>query len=466
MITLPPVLDPVLQELAQHGRPRIVGGCVRDALLGHPSDDIDIEVGGIDFDGLESLLKPFGATDVVGRSFGTIKLHRSGEQFDFSLPRRESKTGAGHRGFKVNPDPYLSDAEAAARRDFTVNAMAWDPVAGELIDPLGGREDMANRVLRHCGPAFREDPLRVLRGMQLAARFDFELAPETAELARSMQDDFGELPVERVWGEWDKWATRSIRPSRGLRVLQQTGWLAHFPEIAALVNTPQEPEWHPEGDVFEHTCHCLDALVKDLDWSAAPAEKRRRLMLAVLCHDLGKPSTTERVEKNGRLRWTSPGHAHAGIEPTRNLLARIGASPRLLPFIEPLVQYHLAHIDSGSTPPSASQIRRLARKLAPATLEELLTVMRADCRGRPPKDDPETLARLDQMAAKAEELAVKDAAPKPLLGGRDLIARGFEPGPQFGRVLAEAYEAQLAGEFDDEVTSQTWLDSHLKHTKN
>jgi tRNA nucleotidyltransferase (CCA-adding enzyme) len=206
----------------------------------------------------------------------------------------------------------------------------------------------------------------------------------------------------------------------------------------------------------------LDALAADPAWQEAATERRRLLMLAVLCHDLGKPITTERVKKRGQLRWTSPGHAHAGLEPTRTLLERIGASPRLLPFIEPLVQYHLVHIDYGRAAPTDSQLRRLSRKLAPATLTDLLTVMRADSRGRPPREDPDTLRQLDVIAARAAELAVQDAAPQPLLQGRHLIARGLAPGPRFKVILDAAYEAQLAGEFDDEVTSLAWLDSHLK----
>src|SRR5476651_2605496 len=220
---LPPEFLAVLDAVRRVGRPRLVGGCVRDWLLGLEPKDFDIEVPGVTFEELHRALVPFGATDVVGRSFGVIKLRLGGTEYDFSLPRRESKTGAGHRGFAVAPDPELGDAEAAARRDFTLNAIAWDPFTGTLIDPHGGERDLRARVLRHTGPAFSEDPLRVLRAMQLAARFDLTLAPETAVLCRSIADTFAELPVERVWGEWDKWATKAAKPSRGLAVLKDTG---------------------------------------------------------------------------------------------------------------------------------------------------------------------------------------------------------------------------------------------------
>src|SRR5277367_2384607 len=184
---LPGDLRAMLDSVRRIGRPRLVGGCVRDWLLGRPITNFDIEVGGVDFEGLRRALSPFGATDVVGRSFGVIKVRgEGGAEHDFSLPRRESKTGAGHRGFAVEPDPSLSDEDAAARRDFTVNAIALDPFTGALIDPFDGRADLKARILRHTGPAFTEDPLRVLRAFQLAARFDFTLEPGTASLCRGM----------------------------------------------------------------------------------------------------------------------------------------------------------------------------------------------------------------------------------------------------------------------------------------
>ena len=193
MLDLPTCLTPVLKAVRRIGRPRLVGGCVRDSLLGIPPGDWDVEVSGTDFDRLQAVLARFGGTDVVGRSFGTIKLRRDGRVYDFSLPRRESKTGSGHRGFKVTPEPSLSDSEAAARRDFTINSISWDPFNKELIDPHDGHADLRRRLLRHTSAAFSEDPLRVLRGMQFAARFDLRIAPETAAICRSLSDQFSQL---------------------------------------------------------------------------------------------------------------------------------------------------------------------------------------------------------------------------------------------------------------------------------
>lgn len=467
-MNLPSELIPVLAALRKVGRPRIVGGAVRDWLLGLEAKDLDIEVGGASFDDLSRVLAPMGSTDVVGRSFGVIKLRlASGTEYDIALPRRESKTGAGHRGFKVEPDPLLSDAEAAARRDFTVNAIAWDPLAETLIDPHGGQADLSARRLRHTGPAFIEDPLRVLRAMQLAARFDFTLDPTTAALCRSIAPTFAELPVERVWHEWEKWAEKSATPSRGLAVLAETGWLAHFPEIAALAGCPQEPEWHPEGDVFTHTGHCCDALARDPEWRESPPRRRRVLMFAVLLHDVGKPACTRQEEKpagSGRLRWTSPGHEAAGAGPAETFLQRIGAPLDHAPSITPLVANHMVHHHGGPEGLGPNAIRRLARRLQPATLADLAAVMRADARGRPPLDGSDSQPQIDRLLSRAAELDLADAAPRPILLGRHLIASGLKPGPDFKRLLDAAFEAQLDGAFADESSALIWLRNNLPNS--
>jgi tRNA nucleotidyltransferase (CCA-adding enzyme) len=459
--SLPGDLRAMLEAVRRVGRPRLVGGGVRDWLLGQPPKDFDVEVAGVDFEGLRRILSPFGPTDVVGRSFGVLKVRGSlGSVYDFSLPRRESKSGAGHRGFAVAPDPALSDREAAARRDFTVNAIAVDPFTGEVIDPFDGTRDLRARILRHTSAAFSEDPLRVLRAFQLAARLDFRLAPETAALCREIAPAYAELPLERIWGEWEKWALEAVHPSRGLEVLEETGWMRHFPEVAALRGTPQEPDWHPEGDVLTHTGHCLDALVALEAWKGSPPARRRLLSFAVLAHDFGKPSTTVRAEKRGALRWTSPGHESAGGPLADAFLRRIGAPLEVDRPVHALVVHHLAH-HHGQGDYTDAQVRRLARRLEPATIDDLAIVMTADALGRPPLPADDTLALIERLKARALQLALEARAPRPIILGRHLIALGRKPGPEFRPLLDAAFEAQLDGVFSDEAGGIGWVRQRL-----
>ncbi len=459
---IPPPLIAALQALrSAGGRPHLTGGCVRDWLLGLAPKDFDVEVFGMDYETLGRALAPFGPTDLVGRSFGVIKLRLEGSAYDFSLPRRESKTGAGHRGFAIAPDPHLTEAAAAARRDFTINAIAYDPLEDRLIDPHGGSADLKKKLLRHTSGAFAEDPLRVLRGMQLAARFDLTMVPETVALCRAIRDSFKELPIERVWAEWDKWATLSAKPSAALAVLKETKWLILFNEISALDEVPQDPEWHPEGDVLVHTGHCLDALVAQPAWRDGPAPTRRLLSFAVLAHDFGKATTTQQAERRGKLRWLSPGHEAAGGPLTETFLQRIGAPLDLVNYVRPLVVHHLAH-HHGQTEFQATTVRRLARKIAPATLAELIAVMMADHLGRPPLVAVDTIRRLEQMRALAHQLALEHSAPRPIVLGRHLIALGARPGPLFTPALAAAFESQLDGAFSDAAGGVEWLRNYLR----
>jgi len=426
---------------------------VRDRLLGEANKDFDIEVFGVDYDTLVKALRRWGRVDLVGRSFGVIKLTTAGGQtHDFSIPRRDAKIAPGHKGFEAAFDPSLTPREAASRRDFTINALLLDPRRGEVLDFFGGQEDLRRRILRHTSEAFTEDPLRVLRGMQFAARFDLRLARETAALCRRIKDSFHELAVERVREEWFKWAAKSRTPSAGLRVLEETGWLEHFPEVCALRGTPQDPEWHPEGDVLTHTGHCLDALVKLPAWQSADPESRVVYSFAVLAHDFAKPATTRRELRDGRWRIVSPGHEAAGGPVTESFLARLNAPLAIRQRVVPLVVNHLAHLQT----PTDRSVRRLARRLAPETIEALCLVMTADAFGRPPKPQvaPAGVTALLQLAG---ELKLRDAAPRPILQGRHLIQLGMKPGKDMGRLLDAAFEAQLDGLFSDSQGALSWV---------
>jgi len=455
-MNLPEELSQLLRQVPALARAYLVGGCVRDALLGIAHKDFDLEVYGTDYETLARQLGAHGRVDLVGKSFGVIKFTgRSGGQWDFSLPRRDSKTAAGHKGFAVEFQADIEPREAASRRDFTVNALMYDPRTGAVLDFFGGRADLEKRVLRHTSAAFVEDPLRVLRGMQFAARFELTPAPETVALCESIVGTFPELAVERVGMEWFKWAATAVQPSAGLRFLQATGWLRHFPEIAALAGTPQDAEWHPEGDVFTHTAHCCDALAALPEWRAADETTRRVLMFAVLAHDFAKPQTTHEAEREGRMRIVSPGHEEQGGPLAEAFLTRINSPNEIKERVVPLVTHHLAHLQASSD----RAVRRLANALKPATIAELCLVMIADQFGRPPKPQIVHEGVLG-LRARAEELQLRHDAPKPLLQGRHLIERGLPPGKHFGQLLAAAFEAQLEGKFTDMEGALAWLDKH------
>ena len=455
---LPEELARILADTPALRRALLVGGCVRDTLLGREVKDYDVECFGVSYDELAHDLKRHGRVDLVGKAFGVAKLTTgSGEEYDFAVPRRDSKTGIGHRGFTVECDGGITPEEAAARRDFTINAMFFDPREERLLDFFGGREDLRARCLRHTGPAFVEDPLRVLRGMQFAGRFELTATTDTLDLCRSIRHTHNELPFERVRDEWLKWASASVRPSLGIRFLEAAGWLDHYPELAALRGTEQDPVWHPEGDVLAHTLHCLDALAELEEWRAADRETRIVLMLAVLTHDIGKPEVTRREFKHDRECVVSPGHDEVGVELAEQFLRRLGVPNVYLRRVPPLVRCHMAHLQQ----PSQRAVRRLANRLHPATIQELCAVMCADHNGRPPLP-PETPTAVIGIREVARELDLQSRAPKPILQGQHLMQAGLKPGPAMGRLLQSAFEAQLEGEFVDLEGALKWAEGQFE----
>jgi len=418
-----------------------------------PGKDFDVEVFGVDYESLLNALSKWGRTDLVGRSFGVVKLATgSGHNYDFTVPRKDSKVAPGHKGFAVEFDPQITPKEAAARRDFTINSIMYDPRARQVIDFFGGVADLKDRVLRHTSAAFAEDPLRVLRGMQFAGRFGLSAAPETIALSRQIKSGYSELAVERVREEWLKWAQFSTVPSAGLRFLEASEWIDHFPEIKAMAGTPQEPEWHPEGDVFTHTCHCCDAMAHLETWRQADAESRIVYMLAILAHDFGKPATTRSEIKDGRMRIISPGHEETGAGLAETFLDRIRTPSAIRERVVSLVRNHLFH----SQEITDRAIRRLARRLEPENIHGLCVVLTADSMGRPPRPavEPENVKLL---LSRAHELELKQQAPRPLLLGRHLIEIGLQPGEQFGHILERAFDAQVEGAFGDLKGAFRWL---------
>ena len=425
---------------AERGRALVVGGWVRDRLRGVPSKDLDVEVFGIGLDRLPALLGTLGRVEAVGQSFPVYKLSGlGGSTIDVALPRRESKRGRGHKGFEVYGDPGMSIRDAAQRRDFTVNAIAWDPLTGAYEDPFDGRTDLAERRLRAVDPAtFGDDSLRVLRAVQFAARLDFTLDESTADLCRRIPLD--DLPAERIWGEVEKLLVQAERPSAGFALALDLGVVERvFPELRPLVGCEQEPEWHPEGDVWVHTLMVIDqarARNGDLDRPRLIA-----VMLGAVCHDLGKPATTAFID--GRIR--SPDHEQAGVEPTLALLDRLNIQSiggyDVRGQVVGLVAHHLkpgmfhkaANVGDGA-------FRRLAQKV---DLELLARLARADCFGRTGTFD---CSAMDWFIERARRLGVEHLPPAPLLLGRHVLALGLPPGPRVGEVLRAVYDKQLDGE--------------------
>jgi tRNA nucleotidyltransferase (CCA-adding enzyme) len=438
----PPVVHKIaLATRSAGGRALVVGGWIRDRLRGHSSKDADVEIFGIAQERLPSLLAPFGRVEPVGQSFPVYKVVSAddGSQIDVALPRRESKRGRGHKGFEVQGDPNMSIQEAARRRDFRINAIAWDPLTGEFEDPFDGRGDLDRRLLRAVDlTTFGDDSLRVLRAVQFAARFEFALDADTVALCRTIPLD--DLPAERVWGEIEKLLLIAHRPSIGLALALDLGVIDRLlPELKPMVGCPQEPEWHPEGDVWVHTLMVVDQARHrngDLD-----RPRLATVMLGAVCHDLGKPATTAFVD--GRIR--SLDHEQAGVEPTLHVLDRLNVHTvdgfDVRNQVVGLVAHHLkpgmyhkaANVGDGA-------FRRLALKV---DLELLARLARADCLGRTGNFD---CSAMDWFVARARALGVEHRAPEPLVRGRDLLALGMSPGPKVGDVLKQIYERQLDGE--------------------
>lgn len=425
------------------GRALLVGGCVRDMLMGGQAKDWDLEVYGLEPTKLRELLDGHGPVNVVGEAFTVYKL---GRDLDVSIPRRERKAGRGHRAFVIEGDPEMSIRDATRRRDFTINAILHDPITGELIDPFDGEKDIKARILRAVSvDTFAEDSLRVLRAAQFAARFEFEIEPGTVAVCQTI--DLTDLPAERIWGEMEKLLLSARRPSIGLDWLRKLGAIDQlFPEILGLIGMPQDPEWHPEGDVYVHTLLVTDRARELL--GGLPYAKQVAVMLAALAHDFGKPPTTAFIED----RWRSRGHEEAGAEPTEKFLDRLNVHTidgyDVRGQVIALVREHLKPGEFYKKHDEVSEgaFRRLARK---CELDLLYRVAKADSLGRNaewvPREKWYDAQAQEWFIQRAKELEVEKGAPAPILLGRHLLEMGLTPGPKMGEITREVYEMQLDG---------------------
>ena len=398
------------------GRAFLVGGWVRDALLGKSCRDYDVEVYDMAQDALVPILSKYGRTNLVGKAFGVIHLAMKGLSLDFSFPRTESKVGYGHRGFVVHTDEKLSFKEAALRRDFTINAMGMELPELTLCDPYGGIDDLKTHTLRHVGPAFAEDSLRILRGVQFASRFGCTLAPSTVELCRTLSLD--DLSVERLFEEFKKWLLKPGKPSLGLKAFLDIKLDEYFPEIHPFKNS-----WETLGTI-------LDNMAPLRDSSGLPeARVMEFAFAALLC-----------------------GSAETALK----FLERITNETHLLKVV-PLLLKAYQELDTAIVN-DAPSLRRLAVKLDGL---KLLCLLVRCTPGEFFADSAEGENFAEKLWNAASELNLMDAAPQPYLMGKMLMDMGVKPGKQMGEIIKKSFELQLDGKINNAEEAVAWAKSCL-----
>ena len=432
---------------SEGGRAFFVGGYVRDRLMGRETKDIDVEVYGIAPERLRALLAKRGRVYEKGASFGVLSLEHT--HLDIAMPRRESRTGAKHTDFDVSVDPFLSTKEASRRRDLTVNAMLMDICTGEIVDHWGGREDLRDGVLRHVDAStFPEDALRVFRVAQFAARFEMRVAQETIELCRGM--DVRDLTRERVYEETCKALLQAKQPSVFFAVLEAVGHLEEFfPEVAATRGVPQNPQYHPEGDVYRHTMLVLDQAALLRHRAVEPLF----FMFAALCHDLGKIDST-RIEEDGRI--TSHMHPVSGRPIAARQLRRLSDNARLLRYVDDMV---LNHMRPNAMAMCQSK-KKKTRLLFDACVcpEDLILLSRADASGKLGEPYDERLERflLERLRDWREVIA------QPMVTGRDLIEAGLTPDERFSAMLQRARALRFAGLSKERALAQVLAENRTR----
>ncbi len=416
------------------GTAYFVGGFVRDKLLGIENKDIDIEVHGIDVPTLRDILSSVGQTLEMGESFGIFSL--KGTDIDIALPRKEKATGRGHRDFEVSVDPFIGTKKAAARRDFTVNALMQDVLTGEIIDHFGGLFDLKNGILRHVSDeSFPEDPLRVLRLAQFAARFGFTVAQETAELCKTME--LSALSSERIEGELKKALLKAEKPSVFFQVLRQTESLDFwFPEIKALEGIPQNPVYHPEGDVWNHTMEVLDRAAAYRDSVSSPFA----FMLSALVHDLGKVTAT--AEINGVIHAYS--HEKEGTAPAKEFLQRITKEKSVISYCLNMMLLHMKPVASLKAGASVKSFNRMFDESVNPS--ELIYLALSDSGERVDGLMKELFGKLE---------VYEEIMSRPFVQGADLIEAGLSPDRSFSEILGFAHKLRLAGIDKENALKQT-----------
>jgi tRNA nucleotidyltransferase (CCA-adding enzyme) len=437
---------------AAGGLPLIVGGAVVDVIQGRTPKDFDIEVFGLGWDAIKKCFEDHPIKE-VGEAFGILTVNMDGVDIDINIPRTDNRVGKGHKGFHAALDPTMSPKEAARRRDFTINTLSFDPFTGEVVDEWGGLRDLDAGVLRATDPElFVQDPLRALRAMQLLARKAKSVDPATMDLIRSMVDEFDDLAPERVHEEWRKLLLKADKPSVGLNFLRESGWIVHFPELEALIGCGQHPEWHPEGDVWNHSLLVVDQAVwaSRLCYSEGiPEEWTEAFMFGALLHDVGKPSTTvfPKMVADGEFPeerlWTAYDHDRAGVPLGESFMRRLTNNKKLTQNVCAIIEEHMQPWNLFQGGAGLSAYKRLHNRLR---LDILGWMCRCDGCGKGAQHISDPALKHGPSEACWEWFDEIGPEPvKPILLGRHLLETGLKPGPEIGERLRKAYEVQLDG---------------------
>lgn len=436
------VIAAIIQE---GGNPFYVGGIVRDSFMGKKSKDVDIEVFGVAADFLFAAIQECESVKVAkitGVDFPVIKVTcNDGTDMDVSLPRREVKAGMGRTGFIVEADPSMDMSEAAERRDFAMNAIMEHCQTGQVFDFFNGIENIETGVIRAIGPRFVESPDRMIRAGRFAAQFGFRVGRNVVAMCQAMAaaGEFATIKPEQLRAEFTKIAM-SNAPSRAFRFFMEAGFGPFIPELHALIGCKQDPRWHPEGDVFEHTMLVVDEMVRVCEERGVSGEDRIVMIFGALCHDMGKPETTI-MHEDGAI--TSAGHAAAGVKHAETFVKRMGfATASMIERVCKIVKHHM---DGIGVTPNAKIVRRMASRMAPMTIAEFAMITEADASGR--------ASGRFKPAAAFEAIAIQEAcAEKPqasIIMGRHVVAAGVKAGPRVGQIVNACFEAQMDGVFTD-----------------
>lgn len=452
------MLKKIIAEIENSGgKVYLVGGYVRDKIMGNTSKDIDIEVFKLSYEKLSDILSKFGKVDLVGKSFGVLKVNINGQDYDFNLPRRDSKNGVGHKDFTIEVDHNMTIEEAASRRDFTINAISIDS-EGNIIDPFNGLNDIKNNVLRPVSKAFKQDVLRPLRGFQFSARFNMNPTVGCILDSVELMDGYKYLPKERIWEEWKKWASKGEYFRTSLRFLKNTYWKRLYPELNAIFGVEQDKVFHPEGTVDIHTGYVLEEMFKNCRHLNITGDDKLVLIFAALCHDFGKANTTEKrfSEKHNREIISAIGHEKAGGPLTESFLNSIGCPKNIIERVIPLVENHMVACQKLSD----NAIRRLSNRLGKATIEELCLLIMSDHNGRPPIEKGIS-ENLWYLIIRSTKLGLLNGKPESIVKGQDIVDFGFEPGPIVGKIYKKLYNMQLNGKFFNKEDGLSRIESFI-----